>query len=373
MTTSSLPAPAIWAAIAVAALFILAGIVVSVREIATLWPKIIGFLSRLRFRSPVILGDAARWTGERPQSLEVYPDRTSMIRSRGGLENELRELSVGQIRVAFESGAHFIAMDKTHARKISHMILVHPESELARQLASVSTDRGELFLRNIRGASRLAAEHGISVRWSRAPIMNCVIADHAGWARLQSYLSISPASKWPNLVAKRSDGTELLGTLCAAYDALWASSAPPRDIEILHEIGTPYRQEWHDDGGCQTLFRVAVVNYSDSIHLEGVSARLTKISPAIHGVPFGLRIMNRPETVHEFSLRPGATEYIDVVQQSRPSGLMYLWHTVPHLPKDIPTQSYDFEITVFANQVSPFYHRRGSIAMDNGVCVFRLL
>lgn len=55
LKATSVPPFVAWIVVAITALFILAGVIASVREITGLWPRlrILGLMSRIRFRSPM--------------------------------------------------------------------------------------------------------------------------------------------------------------------------------------------------------------------------------------------------------------------------------------------------------------------------------
>jgi hypothetical protein len=165
-----------------------------------------------------------------PPAVEFYPDRTTMVEHRGNLERELDRLS--EAWVAFESGAYFIGMDKTNIRKITRMILLHPESDVAQWFATTSVDRAATFLRNGRATTEIADDLGIPVRWSRAPIMNCLLADPMETtslvtsARIQIFMPHVPTARGPNVVVTSAAPESLRKTILEAYRHMWQHCEP---------------------------------------------------------------------------------------------------------------------------------------------------
>jgi hypothetical protein len=108
-------------------------------------------------------------------------------------------------------------------------------------------------------------------------------------------------------------------------------------------FGDPYQQLWNDSGGQQTLWRIRVNNRSLSEPRKRVQVRVGHFVPwAIHGMPAHLRIRNQPESVQSFDLSPGGYEYVDVIQQSLPNGMLLLWHTIPWV--DPALRSHDYSL-----------------------------
>ncbi len=146
--------------------------------------------------------------------------------------------------------------------------------------------------------------------------------------------------------------------------------APQLNIETGE--GDPYQQQWSDSGGQQTLWRVRVNNRNLSEPRRNVRVRIGGVEPwMMQGMPMYLQVQHRPG-VASFDLTPGGYEYVDVIQQSLPNGMLLLWHTVSHLEHLIPTQPYTLTLTVSSDDSRPCA-RNGRIEVQNNVCRLRLL
>ena len=135
-------------------------------------------------------------------------------------------------------------------------------------------------------------------------------------------------------------------------------------------VGDPYQQSWIDSGGQQMLWRLRVRNLSPVEPRRRVQVKISHIDPwAMHGIPVFLQVRNRPG-VSEFALSPGDDEYVDVIQQTMPNGLLLLWHTISHLGHTIPKQPYKLTITASSDDSGPCV-RKYRIDVENGVCFLR--
>lgn len=136
-------------------------------------------------------------------------------------------------------------------------------------------------------------------------------------------------------------------------------------------VGDPYQQEWSDSGGQQTLWRIRVNNLSLVEPRKRVQVKVGHIVPwAMHGIPAYLQVRNRPQGISSFDLSPGGYEYVDVIQQSMPNGMLLLWHTVPRLDHVIATHPYSLTITASSDDSRPCV-KKHRIEVQNNVCILR--
>lgn len=146
---------------------------------------------------------------------------------------------------------------------------------------------------------------------------------------------------------------EFIGPLLlVAVGTLWLYYVKQPRFEIVCEPSVhPFRQEWDDAGGHQTLFRVGVHNKSRYKGVNKATVQITSIDPfAMQCIPARLLLMNEDPSVREFFLPASGTQYVDVVQQSQPSGDAFLWHVVKNQPIQLPaTHSFTVQITAFGD------------------------
>lgn len=108
----------------------------------------------------------------------------------------------------------------------------------------------------------------------------------------------------------------------------------PPVMEIVCEPSHhPFRQEWDDDGGHQILFRIGIRNRSRHRAVNKAVVQITLINPFdMLCIPARLLLMNEDPSAREFFLPASGTQYVDLIQQSQPSGDAFLWHIVKNQP-----------------------------------------
>lgn len=171
--------------------------------------------------------------------VEFYEDRTAMVKERGGIDNELDEAK--EAWVAFESGHHFNTMAPERRKKITRLILVGPDTALARNLADALGDKWGTFEAAVRQATDFALREGVDVRWSSLPLLNIIIGNPDGdaWARFQTYLPYTQAAHWPNTVITKSGHPKAFVNIKESYERLWNKSQPVRPSNAHPEGSQP--------------------------------------------------------------------------------------------------------------------------------------
>ncbi len=143
----------------------------------------------------------------------------------------------------------------------------------------------------------------------------------------------------------------LIPVLLIATSAVWffyIIGRPPR-VEIFCDPSRhPFRQEWDDNGGHQILFRIGVKNVSKFTAVNRAQVLVTGSDPfMMRCIPARLLLMNEDRSARDFFLPPDATQYVDVLQQSQPSGDLLLWHTVCNQEIRIHPGNYIITTTVY--------------------------
>jgi hypothetical protein len=76
-------------------------------------------------------------------------------------------------------------------------------------------------------------------------------------------------------------------------------------------------------------------------------------------IPARLLLMNEDPSAREFFLPASGTQYVDVIQQSQPSGDAYLWHIVKNQSIKLKAAgNFSIEITTYgdnADSVSQYF------------------
>lgn len=180
----------------------------------------------------------------RRRTVELYPDADKMHSDYRGLSKEGNEEE--ELWVAFESGQHFEAdLTDGQRRKIKRMVLLAPGSDQVGYFARMSEIPADDIDTVIRRSVKLANRLGIEVRFSHAPLLNCVLARHnkrhwlfwrreeTKWVRVQIFIPHRRAPHYPNLVVHARRDSQTVQNFTDAYENMWQFATPPEpDIEV---------------------------------------------------------------------------------------------------------------------------------------------
>lgn len=171
----------------------------------------------------------------------LYPNQRHMTDHGRGLPHDLTRAE--ELWVAFESGAFFrdnLTPQERESGKIVRMVVLHPQSPMVDYLSSISEKTPNEIRRYIERTTREAKRLNIDIRWSRVPLLNCVIGfDRAflrntispRWARVQVFSPQLRSSEWPTIDCHKWSGDgESVDAFRNIYEAMWeGAEEPPAD------------------------------------------------------------------------------------------------------------------------------------------------
>jgi hypothetical protein len=140
-------------------------------------------------------------------------------------------------------------------------------------------------------------------------------------------------------------------------------------LEILWKPGEQtYVMPYPDGSPNPTIhYRICIVNRSTAQAVTDIVVTLDRLAPyVLNCVPCTLRLMNNilppggdpkktPATaIQTFSLNPGATKFVDLMEHNPGLPNIQIWHTVvPEVSTQVPAQEYEFTIKVTASNSTP--------------------
>ena len=181
-----------------------------------------GFLRRGdTVRLEAVEGSANTAAGGK-SDIEFYPDRSSMVKARGGLKKEMEGVYVAW--ASWYAGTHATAEETfrtTH--KPQRLVLLNPDGKYAPSAAKLFRRPLDQFKRDVETTIAKAREAGVEVYLFDGPMTLMLIAEPEsrngrGWVRVE--IAIPDSAVRPNFVIKEAGYPELFQEFVAAFKAM---------------------------------------------------------------------------------------------------------------------------------------------------------
>lgn len=172
-----------------------------------------------------ILSSTPQTPHAKVDALKFYEDRTAMTKERGGLANELQDVS--RAWVSLVAGAHFAVLPDSLVKKIDRLILTDPNSEVIAHLSQLPQYENANFQFHIREAIRRGKSLGLRLKISPIPPSVLIIGEPDGpnaWARMQVFMPYVLGSEQPSFVVNKIGHPQLFQVIKTHFEDMWENS-----------------------------------------------------------------------------------------------------------------------------------------------------
>jgi hypothetical protein len=153
-----------------------------------------------------------------------FETRKALVKHRGTLDDELFKSQ--KLWLAFLVGKKLSDTNILKQGKIEKLILHSPNYRELKFLAEMEHQTEEELQTDIKRATRLAQENGISIKWCEKPMLSIIISDpyrSSGWFRIEEFIPYLGAANSPSFLVKATQFETLFHDTCKSFERFFDS------------------------------------------------------------------------------------------------------------------------------------------------------